>query len=164
MIAWGDVPTWLGVAAATAAGIAALWQLSLQRRQLREQQHVLAQRVLIERQELYTQLIEALREWDHDMRAALESRISGKQTEFDTTKLDRKAEIVHDITVKIRLLGAPSVAEQASRAEQTRLLIRSLMTTGASTADVLARLVEVQGAQRLLIDAMRNDLGVLGPR
>jgi hypothetical protein len=51
MVAWGDVPTWLLVAVGTVGGGAALWQLGLQRRQLRDQQEVIrSQTRLLERQ------------------------------------------------------------------------------------------------------------------
>jgi hypothetical protein len=114
VIAWGDVPTWFGVVAATAAGIAAFWQLSLQRKQLREQQRVLAQRVLLERRDLYSQLLIALREWDNEMRSALENLISGKWTELDTTQVDHKARTVDDISAEVRLLGSFDVAKHTT--------------------------------------------------
>jgi hypothetical protein len=39
---WGDIPTWLTLVVATAGGGIALWQLGLQRQQIKEQQQVLA--------------------------------------------------------------------------------------------------------------------------
>lgn len=52
VIDWGDIPTWLAVAAAVAAGIVARWQLRLQRIQLRDQQKVFSdQAQLLERQQ-----------------------------------------------------------------------------------------------------------------
>jgi hypothetical protein len=42
MVALGDVPTWLLVVIGAVGGGAALWQLGLQRRQLRDQQEVIA--------------------------------------------------------------------------------------------------------------------------
>jgi hypothetical protein len=156
----GDVPTWFGVVAATAAGIAAFWQLSLQRKQLREQQRVLAQRVLLERRDLYSQLLIALREWDNEMRSALENLISGKWTELDTTQVDHKARTVDDISAEVRLLGSFDVAKHTNDAVMERYEFRSRMSMAAlSSADLLAELHKLQDTDRSLMKAMRNDLG-----
>ena len=42
MMSWGDVPTWIAVVVGAVGGGAALWQLGLQRTQLRAQQKVIA--------------------------------------------------------------------------------------------------------------------------
>jgi hypothetical protein len=59
VIAWGDLPTWLLVAATAIGGAALLWQLVLQRRQLKEQQLIVAQQVRAERRDVYAQLLAA---------------------------------------------------------------------------------------------------------
>ena len=100
--------------------------VSLQRRQLQEQQRVLAQRVLLERRELYAQLIEALHEWDDEMLSVLGSLISGNRTELDSPEVDRKAKTVVDINTKVQLLGSFDVLEQANRAVMERYRFWSL--------------------------------------
>ena len=52
MVAWGDVPTWIAVIGGLTVAAAAVWQLGLQRQQLRDQQRDIArQAAQLERQQ-----------------------------------------------------------------------------------------------------------------
>jgi hypothetical protein len=149
--AWGDVPTWFGVAAASAAGIAAFRQLSLQREQLRAQQRVLAQRVLLERQEIYQQLIAALDEWDQE---AISTSVSGTA---DDAALNRRGEAARELLVKVELLGSLPVVDRAREAVFQRYRRDLDLTTGEGR-DLAKHFPEMQRGKAELLKAMREDL------
>lgn len=167
MIEWGDVPTWLLVIATAIGGFALLWQLRLQRQQLREQQRVLAQRVILERQDLYPQMVEALNEWDTALFPVLDRRASGEEAEPEpdtTTELARKLGAVRSILAKVELLGSLRVVEQASRAVDerytllSRLAAEELGAEEVEIADLRAGFGHLRETVSSLLVTMREEL------
>jgi hypothetical protein len=160
VIAWGDFPTWLLVIATAIGGFALLWQLRLQRQQLREQQRVLAQRVILEREDLYPQMVQALNEWDTALLPVLDRRRSGERAEPDTTtELTRKLRAVRDILAKVELLGSLRVVEQARRAVSERYALWSrLAAEEADIADLDVGFQQLRETVSSLLETMREEL------
>jgi hypothetical protein len=153
VIAWGDVPTWLGVIGAGVAAVAALRQLSLQReqlreqqQQLREQQRVLAQRVFVERRAAYSQLLRAMGDWDRELRFALDHPALA----VDRQLLDSKHEAARKALAEVEQIGSSAVAARAAAAFAEFDGVSAGLR--AATHGLFAR--------KLLMEATMDELGI----
>jgi len=156
VIAWGDVPTWLLVIATAIGGAALLWQLVLQRRQLKEQQLIVAQQVRAERRDVYAQMLAALREWDDEQGSIFERFMQGGPPVFYSTEVEPKRRAAVDVLAKVQLVGSLAVAETAVRAVAAREDF--LPREGADIEDLVARSRDLGETERALLNAMPADL------
>jgi hypothetical protein len=156
VIAWGDVPTWLLVIATAIGGAALLWQLALQRRQLKEQQLIVAQQVRAERRDAYAQLLAALREWDHELGSIFDRFMQGGPPDFYSTEVEPKRRAAVELLAKVELVGSLTVAETAVKAVAAREDF--LPREGPDIEDLPARWPDLGETERALLNAMRAEL------
>jgi len=155
--------SWLLVIATAIGGAALLWQLVLQRQQLKEQQLIVAQQVRTERRDVYARFIAAMREWDAERASVINRRNRAEPgTNLDTTDLERKRSTAFELLTQVQLTGSLAVADKAAEAVSVRdLFSQQVLEARRINPDLLdaggRRVYETAQALR---DAMRADLSM----
>jgi hypothetical protein len=111
VVNWGDVPTWLLVGLGALGGGAALWQLQLQRVQLRDQQNVLARQTRIQERQQADMIDVSARPTD-GARATVLPEDKGEPVHMVVVR-NGSARPIREVASKIEAIGAdPSVRHE----------------------------------------------------
>jgi hypothetical protein len=137
-----------------------VWQLVLQRRQLKEQQLIVAQQVLVERRDVYTQFLAALREWDAEQLATADLFIQGGSANFYSAGVEPKRRAVLELLPKVQLIGSLAVVGLAVRAVTARVNFLPSDPENVDRRGLEAKSRDLSQTRNELLQAMRAELSV----
>jgi hypothetical protein len=123
-----------------------------------------------DRLQVYARLISALEAWDGELNEALKPRITGKAAggplPFDAAEWERRDKAVSGLLALVQLMAPEQVTGPARDCYMAFILfgLNYLASADVDTAEMFTEGHKVAQAIRVLVEAMKADLGLDGGR